>query len=96
MQHSHYQTLLKISEIVGSKKNILGEIYNGWKNLVVKNDNPEVEEIAKERIGICVECPEFKSSKTCGICGCFMPAKVRSMKSSCPDGKWGARPDIKQ
>lgn len=66
----------------------LQEIYDGWKNYVFQNK--EVEETAKKRISICVEntCGFFKENKTCGSCGCFMPAKVRSPKSKCPENYW--------
>ena len=60
----------------------LSEIYDGWKNYVFQD--PEVEEIAKKRIAICVanECKKFKTNKSCAMCGCYMPAKVRSRKSA--------------
>lgn len=67
---------------------ILTEILEGWTNYVF--ENPAVEEEAKRRIGICVEndCKQFKSNKCCNICGCFMPAKVRSTASRCPLTLW--------
>ena len=66
----------------------LTEIYEGWKNYVFQD--PEVEEIAKKRIAICVanECKKFKTNKSCAMCGCYMPAKVRSKRSKCSMGKW--------
>jgi hypothetical protein len=66
----------------------LTEIYDGWKNLIFLN--PEVEAEAKRRIEICVnnECGKFTTKKTCSLCGCFMPAKVRSPKSKCKINKW--------
>ncbi|MFA5366556.1 MAG: hypothetical protein WC333_01340 [Dehalococcoidia bacterium] len=66
----------------------LSEIYDGWKNYIFPN--PEVEEIAKKRIAICVEnkCGKYKSNDTCKLCGCYMPAKVRSPKSYCQLKKW--------
>jgi hypothetical protein len=66
----------------------LSEIYEGWKNLAFPS--PEIEEEAKRRIAICVsnECKKFKANKTCALCGCFMPAKVRSSQSHCNIGKW--------
>lgn len=67
--------------------NILLEIYDGWKNYVF--ENPIVEAEAKKRIALCVDCEHFKTSnKTCMKCGCFMVAKTRSPRSSCPVGKW--------
>ena len=62
------------------------EIYNGWKNYAFKN--PQIEELAKNRIQICVNCPELKANNACRICGCYVPAKVRSAKSRCPKKKW--------
>lgn len=66
----------------------LSEIYAGWKNLTFPS--PKVEEEAKRRIAICVsnECRKFKQNKSCALCGCYMPAKVRSPKSKCIIGKW--------
>ena len=66
---------------------LLDEIINGWKHYIFKN--PLVETQAKERITICVNCEHFKPTKVCNICNCFMPAKVRSVNSTCPKGKWG-------
>ena len=66
----------------------LSEIYEGWKNLAFPN--PQVEIEAKRRIAICVgnQCKKFKSNKSCALCGCYMPAKVRSLKSHCWLKKW--------
>ena len=66
----------------------LTEIYEGWKNYVFQD--PQVEEIAKKRIVICVtnECGKFKANKSCAMCGCYMPAKTRSKASKCPLKKW--------
>jgi hypothetical protein len=67
---------------------ILMEIYDGWKNFIF--DNPEAEEEAKRRMTICVsnKCGKFTKNKFCAVCGCYMPAKVRSVKSKCFLGKW--------
>ena len=66
----------------------LSEIYDGWKNYVFQD--PQVEEIAKKRIEICVknECGKFKPNKSCAMCGCYMPAKCRSLRSKCMLKKW--------
>lgn len=66
------------------------EIIDGWKNLLFK-DNPEVEEIAKERISICVDCENFTEISTCNLCGCFMPAKTRSITSRCGLDYWNKK-----
>lgn len=70
---------------------ILNEIYDGWKNYVFPS--PQIENLAKERAKICVNCkingkPGMRRNKTCKICGCFIPAKVRSPKSNCPLKRW--------
>jgi hypothetical protein len=66
----------------------LEEIYTGWKNYIFPN--PEVEVEAKRRIAICVtnECKKFRPNKSCALCGCYMPAKVKSPNSHCGIGKW--------
>jgi len=51
------------------------------------------EEQYKERITLCVECPEFKpATKSCGLCGCHMPVKAKWKTASCPatPPKWDA------
>jgi len=68
---------------------ILNEIVDGWSNYIFPNK--EVEELAKKRITICTDktiCDKLKSNKRCAVCGCFMPAKVRSVHSTCPLKKW--------
>jgi len=64
----------------------LSEIYEGWKNLVLTNPNVETE--AKRRIEICVDCDKLLKNNSCKLCGCYMPAKVRSPKSKCLLKKW--------
>jgi len=47
------------------------------------------EEIAKNRYEICQSCPELiKLTKQCKQCGCFMVAKTKLEKATCPIGKW--------
>lgn len=77
----------------GIMNNIIKEIYDGWKNYTFKN--PQIEETAKKRIDVCVNCKDPKTGKlgitnrkTCRYCGCFIPAKTRSIKSKCPLNKW--------
>lgn len=40
------------------------------------------------RMEICQKCPFMGTDKRCGKCGCFLPAKTRVAKSSCPIGLW--------
>jgi hypothetical protein len=47
------------------------------------------EEEANRRYSICKGCPELiKTTKQCKKCSCFMTAKTKLEKSSCPIGKW--------
>jgi hypothetical protein len=68
------------------------EILAGIKNTVIKNQ--EIEKIAELRYSICKECPSFSTdcksliTECCGICGCSLNYKTRSLKSSCPINKW--------
>ena len=66
----------------------LEEIISGWKNFLFNNKKHEA--LAKNRMTICVECPELNKRNRCNQCGCYMPAKVRSTKKStkCPLNKW--------
>ena len=64
----------------------LSEIYSGWKNYAFPNQMVENE--AKKRIEICVKCIELSKRNICNVCGCYMPAKVRSLKSKCELNKW--------
>lgn len=64
----------------------LSEIFNGWKNYTFPN--AKVEEEAKKRMEICVECENLRKNNSCKLCGCYMPAKVRSPKSKCLINKW--------
>ena len=64
----------------------LSEIYEGWKNLTFPD--PKTEELAKKRMTICVECKKLNNRNFCMICGCYMPAKVRSLHSKCSLKKW--------
>lgn len=51
--------------------------------------NFSVKSKAEKRINICNSCSELiKLTKTCKKCGCFMTAKVKLEKASCPIGKW--------
>lgn len=63
------------------------EIINGWKNLITQSDDT-IEEIAKQRIAICVDCEHLSKRNSCKLCGCYMPAKTRSLKSKCVENKW--------
>lgn len=63
----------------------LQEIYNGWTNYLTSN--PEVQQLADMRAKICAECPLNKLN-ICTGCGCYIPAKVSSVNSKCPESNW--------
>ncbi len=47
------------------------------------------KELGAARYAICKECPQLiKATKTCKECGCFMVAKTKLEKATCPLGKW--------
>jgi len=48
------------------------------------------KEVAKERFDICKDCEHLNSMNRCKKCGCFMVAKTKFKKASCPIGKWEA------
>lgn len=68
-------------------------ILEGIGNFMAKKQ--VIEDIAKERFAICKSCPSLNLNCTsladcCGICGCNLELKTRSLKSSCPQEKWQA------
>jgi hypothetical protein len=66
--------------------NTLVEIFEGWKNYTFPNLRVEAE--AKRRMSVCVNCDKLRKNNSCALCGCYMPAKVRSPKSTCRLKKW--------
>jgi hypothetical protein len=64
----------------------LQEIINGFRHFAFKS--PEIEEMANNRAKICATCEKMRRNNTCRVCGCYVPAKVRSEKSRCPLKKW--------
>ena len=63
----------------------IGSIITGWKNVIWKS--PEIEAEAVKRVEICSDC-KFNNNTFCNQCGCWIPAKARSMKEGCPINKW--------
>jgi hypothetical protein len=80
---------MNIKKIIKNRKLIL----EGLKNNIFKKE--AVEEIASERMNICITCPyidlegdkcEVKGTQPCcGKCGCSLKLKLRSLASSCGD-----------
>jgi hypothetical protein len=50
-------------------------------------------QIASERMDICKKCEKLSAIKTCKVCKCIMPIKVRLRHAECPIGKWKAIDD---
>lgn len=45
--------------------------------------------VSSDRWTICKDCDGLRANNTCKECGCFMVAKTKFKKASCPLGKWG-------
>ena len=77
------------------------EIFEGFRNRVFYR--PMIEEVAYNRMEICIGCDDIDyegdkcmipgTAPCCGVCGCKLSLKLRSLASECPhpDGpKWKA------
>lgn len=67
------------------------EIVNGYSNLVKSKlgiSSVRDEKIFKARREICNACPYKTKLDRCGLCGCPLAAKTRSLTTKCPDKKW--------
>lgn len=63
----------------------LDNIFTGFKNLFTGKETPDEH----DRLTLCKVCPHLrKQTNTCGKCGCYVPAKVKSPKAKCPINKW--------
>lgn len=74
-----------VRDNIGGKLTVAKQIAEGVKNTLIRNE--DVELFAADRMQICMEC-EHKNAVTCGKCGCVLEIKTRSMRASCPVGKW--------
>ena len=65
------------------------EKYNVTPADLLNKNNYTSKEIAQKRMDICHSC-EFllKLTNQCKKCGCFMNAKTKLKKATCPIGKW--------
>ena len=53
-------------------------------------------EVAKERLAICEECPELDTFLyQCKVCMCFMKGKTLFFDSKCPLNKWDKHIEVK-
>lgn len=89
--------LKKLKIIWKNRKEIIQGIKNSWFK------HASIERIAFDRLEICHSCPKLDlkgehclvpgTQPCCGICGCKLTFKTRSLSSECPhpDGpKWKA------
>jgi hypothetical protein len=73
-------------------------IYEGIKNSIIRDEF--VEDVAKKRMAICIECPEIDldgskcempgTQPCCGNCGCSLGFKTRALSAECPLEEWPA------
>lgn len=62
----------------------------GWWNWILdKISDIRYKEEFEERLKICKEC-EYNLFGFCKKCDCFIEAKTKCEKSSCPIKKWNA------
>lgn len=74
----------------------MGKLKSGAKSLftIAKNaakgvDQSVPEEVAKERLEICNNCPKMiKLTGNCKSCGCFVKYKTKVRQEHCPLYKW--------
>lgn len=75
-----------------------GKILEGLKNRIFKKEH--VEEIYNERMEVCRTCPDLDTEGSkcyvpgtqpcCGLCGCSLGLKLRSLSAECDAKKWPA------
>lgn len=56
-------------------------------NAFIKLMKGENSKLADERLKICNPCDD-RMGILCGVCGCFLKAKVRDEEEECPKFKW--------
>lgn len=55
---------------------------------VAQGQETEVNPLVRDgRRALCEECPR-REAQFCGLCGCWLAAKVRLATENCPLGKW--------
>lgn len=66
----------------------LKQIISGWLIYMrVRTASHEQVIMAMERLTICENCPKNRNG-FCGICGCYLPAKIMVVDSDCPESRW--------
>lgn len=70
--------------LLGSAKDVISGAVHGEGVLVN-------EDVYVGRMNICKACEFFRHTDSrCSKCGCFMEAKTRFVKTTCPINKWGS------
>lgn len=47
------------------------------------------DEVQENRNSICLKCSEYNSDdKSCNLCGCYIPDKIKKPQENCPSDKW--------
>jgi hypothetical protein len=74
------------------------KILEGIRNNIFKK--ADVEHVAAERMEVCLTCPHIDNEGSkcmilgtkpcCGLCGCSLSLKTRSLSSYCDDKRWDA------
>lgn len=73
--------------VINEKTKFLKDFAEGLKNSIIKDE--QIELLHKERMSICETCEHYKTQTSqCGVCGCFMPIKTRSLNTKCPKNLW--------
>jgi hypothetical protein len=63
---------------------VLGNIARGYAYLAGGVN----EDLSKQRMKICRNCPKLLSGMVCAVCGCSVAAKSRIPEEECPAKKW--------
>lgn len=77
---------MKVTQITIKMQYFFAKVYRiflGWYYFITNKNN----EMALERLKICVECPLMKRG-VCTDCGCVLQAKARIKEEKCPLDKW--------
>ena len=65
---------------------VITQIVDGIKNYVLPMQDSE--KLSEARLKVCNQCEHKTNTNTCGLCGCLLAFKSRTLKSDCPAGKW--------
>lgn len=64
-------------------------IFDAVKDLASGDLEFATDEVAEQRMVVCRGCEiRHELTNVCTACGCFLPLKIRLLKSECPLEKW--------